>query len=222
MLKINCFLYTARVQDCKRWEAYLSMWESRKQPYLPLIKPTKTQYKEGGRRIRPARYTCRAINTTYSANPSVLEITELAVIIQRNTPEPMTKLEKLHFFVHGNCFYNNVFLLLYALSDIQVAPVSLFPSFCECLVGRWGGGLPLRSPKTLLLICGECSSSYFHVNQVESQHRPPPKKGRVITSPLETEVAATLCPRCVVGESEHTWTERGLDLCLYVFPPMFV
>lgn len=47
MLKINCFLYAARVQDCKRREAYLSMRKSRKQPYLPLIKTTKTQYKEG-------------------------------------------------------------------------------------------------------------------------------------------------------------------------------
>lgn len=86
MLKINCFLYAVRVQDCKQREAYLSMWESRKQPYLPLIKSTKTQYKEGGRRIRPARYTCRAINTTYSANPSVLEIIELAITIRGKTP----------------------------------------------------------------------------------------------------------------------------------------
>lgn len=85
MLKINCFLYAVRVQDCKQREAYLSMWESRKQPYLPLIKSTKTQYKEGGRRIRPARYTCRAINTTYSANPSVLEIIELAITIRGKT-----------------------------------------------------------------------------------------------------------------------------------------
>lgn len=85
MLKINCFLYAVRVQDCKQREAYLSMWESRKQPYLPLIKSTKTQYKDGGRRIRPARYTCRAINTTYSANPSVLEIIELAIIMRKIT-----------------------------------------------------------------------------------------------------------------------------------------
>lgn len=85
MLKINCFLYAVRVQDRKQREAYLSMWESRKQPYLPLIKSTKTQYKEGGRRIRPARYTCRAINTTYSANPSVLEIIELAKTIRKIT-----------------------------------------------------------------------------------------------------------------------------------------
>lgn len=36
------------------------------------------------------------------------------------------------------------------------------------------------------------------------------------TSPPGAEVAATLC---VLGESGRTWTERGLDLCLYVSLP---
>lgn len=185
MLKINCFLYTARVQDCKQWEAYLSMWESRKQPYLPLIKPTKTQYKEGGRRIRPARYTCRAINTTYSANPSVLEITEFAIIIEKHTQDQIAKLEKMHIFVHGNCSNNNNnnnngWFIMWDIRYSGCSHFFVFLSLCVCLVRRWGGGvgeLFLRSPKTLLLICGELSSSYFQVNPVENQHRPPKRDG---------------------------------------------
>lgn len=114
MLKINCFLYAVRVQDCKQREAYLSMWESRKQPYLPLIKSTKTQYKEGGRRIRPARYTCRAINTTYSANPSVLEIIELAITIRgKNTKEPLPNYVRKNHILGELTIYNNHLFIIF-------------------------------------------------------------------------------------------------------------
>lgn len=132
MLKINCFLYAVRVQDCKQREAYLSMWESRKQPYLPLIKSTKTQYKEGGRRIRPARYTCRAINTTYSANPSVLEIIELAITIRgKNTKEPLPNcVHKKNHILGELTIYNN------ALFVIFLSWLSVWIWACE--------GLPLR------------------------------------------------------------------------------
>lgn len=114
MLKINCFLYAVRVQGCKQREAYLSMWESRKQPYLPLIKSTKTQYKEGGRRIRPARYTCRAINTTYSANPSVLEIIELAITIRGKTRRShclIVSTKKKHILGELTIYNNHLFII---------------------------------------------------------------------------------------------------------------
>lgn len=145
MLKINCFLYTARVQDCKRREAYLSMWESRKQPYLPLIKPTKTQYKEGGRRIRPARYTCRAINTTYSANPSVLEIIEVAIIIQKN---PLTSqclnCRKCIFF--SGMIIKMIIICLLCVRDSGCNVSAFLWVFAE-EVGREGKGFAFKEPK---------------------------------------------------------------------------
>lgn len=125
MLKINCFLYAVRVQDCKQREAYLSMWESRKQPYLPLIKSTKTQYKEGGRRIRPARYTCRAINTTYSANPSVLEIIELAITIR--------KIPRRTDWLIGHWNHISGGMTMIIKKNISAM------SFCEVCVCVWGG-----------------------------------------------------------------------------------
>lgn len=104
MLKINCFLYAARVQDSKQREAYLSMWESRKQLYLPLIKPTKTQYKEGGEKgIKPASYTCSAINTTYSSNPSVLEIIQYAILTQRTIPIKCLNYITMYFILPLKC-----------------------------------------------------------------------------------------------------------------------
>lgn len=143
MLKINCFLYTARVQDCKQWEAYLSMWESRKQLYLPLIKPTKTQYKEGGRRIRPARYTCRAINTTYSSNPSVLEIIELAIIIhkkEKHTTQCLNCRKCLFFSVVQMIITIITICLLYLEFRLQFLSLPLF-FLCVCWwkVGKKGG-----------------------------------------------------------------------------------
>lgn len=150
MLKINCFLYAVRVQDCKQREAYLSMWESRKQPYLPLIKSTKTQYKEGGRRIRPARYTCRAINTTYSANPSVLEIIELAITIRKITSRSRclicTKIKFRERWLWHN--YNNTFFLIF---------------FFFCLVFVWES---------------VCEGVPFKIFSITKQLRPPPFQER--------------------------------------------
>lgn len=101
----------------------------------------------------------------------------------------------------------------------------IFPCFLSVLVraeeGEWAGlgrGGVLKEPKESAAYLRKTLFLFFSRESGRESASSSSIARRVITWPLETEVAATLCARCVVGESEHTWTERGLDLCLYVFP----
>lgn len=134
----------------------------------------------------------------------------------------------MHIFFSRVWFWDTIIIiiicLLYVLSGVQVViSKSFFLEVC------WGGAAFKAPPEqscadlqTMLFLflstwvgAGESASSSSTVKLVITTTTTTPL---LFFSP-ETEVAATLCPRCVVGESERTWTERGLDLCLYVAPP---
>lgn len=93
MLKINCFPDPARVLDCQQGEAYIYFFctcESRKQVYLPLIKPQQfNREKRGEGEVRlnllviPAAQLTRLVPPLIRCLLSVLLIIELHVGIKK-------------------------------------------------------------------------------------------------------------------------------------------